>query len=73
MNEIKDEIPNILTSLLMLLLMVKLMRLKVKKTLATTTALITVENKIPNICNLIKKTKYNIKTIEIGIETIVLH
>ena len=42
--------------------MLKLMRLKMKylilTNLATTTALIAVENKIPNVSNLVKKTEY---------------
>ena len=45
------------------------MRLKVKylgiTNLATTAALTTVENKIPNVSNLVKKTDYNIKINEI--------
>ena len=34
--------------------------------LATTSALTTVENKIPSISNLVKKTDYNTKICEIG-------
>ena len=45
------------------------MRLKVKYliliNLAATTALTAVENKIPNVSNLVKKTDYNIKISEI--------
>ena len=46
-NEVKGEIPNIIS-------------------LATTTALTAVENKIHNISNLVKKTDYNTKINEIG-------
>ena len=34
--------------------------------LTTTTTLIAVENKIPNVSNLVKETDYNTKIIEIG-------
>ena len=53
----------------MLLLTLKSMRLKKKvasiTNLATTTALISAQNKIPNVSNLVKETDYNTKINEI--------
>ena len=46
--------------------MLKLVKQKVKyRVLATTSALTTVENKIPSTSNLVKKTDYNAKITEI--------
>ena len=54
----------------MLLLTLKSMRLKKKiasiTNLVTTTALISAQNKIPNVSNLVKETDYNTKINEIG-------
>ena len=53
----------------MLLLTLKSMRLKKKiasiTNLVTTTALISAQNKIPNVSNLVKETDYNTKINEI--------
>ena len=53
----------------MLLLTLKSMRLKKRKAsitnLVTTTALISAQNKIPNVSNLVKETDYNTKINEI--------
>ena len=53
----------------MLLLTLKSMRLKKKiasiTNLVTTTALISAQNKIPNVSNLVKETGYNTKINEI--------
>ena len=53
----------------MLLLTLKSMRLKKRKAsitnLVTTTALISAQNKIPNVSNLVKETDYNTKINDI--------
>ena len=64
---LKVKYLTLLTCLQLLLSMLKQTRLeKLNITnLATTTALTAVENKIPNVSNLVKKTDYNTKISEI--------
>ena len=58
-----------ITQVQMLLLTLKSMRLKKQvasiTNLVTTTALISAQNKIPNVSNLVKETDYNTKINEI--------
>ena len=59
----------LMTQVQMLLLTLKSMRLKKQvasiTNLVTTTALISAQNKIPNVSNLVKETDYNTKINEI--------
>ena len=59
----------LITQVQMLLLTLKSMRLKKQvasiTNLVTTTALISAQNKIPNVSNLVKETDYNTKINEI--------
>ena len=68
-NEIKGEIPSIANLPTTAALIAKINEVKGEKpcitNLASTTALAAVENKMPNVSNLVKKAYYNIKVIEI--------
>ena len=68
-NEIKGEILSITNLPTTAALIAKINEVKGKKpcitNLASTTALAAVENKMPNVSNLVKKAYYNIKVIEI--------
>ena len=68
-NEVKKELPSINNFAITTVLIFKINKLKripnITNLATTTAAFIIVENKIPNVSNLIRKTNYNTKISEI--------